>query len=106
MSQYLGTLEGNVYSAINCIFVFRNKPKMKIFLFNSPISLRKAKIVYNFDLSECNRVKNRHLWKGFICQEVVKVVPLRKNVRKSCKCTTLTIGFDHKKISITYKILQ
>ena len=26
---------------------------------NNPNALRKAKIVYNFDLSECNRVKDR-----------------------------------------------
>ena len=32
---------------------------ISIFLLN-PIALRKAKIVYNFDLSECNRVKNLH----------------------------------------------
>ena len=30
---------------------------ISIFLLN-PIALRKAKIVYNFGLSECNRVKN------------------------------------------------
>ena len=28
-----------------------------IWIFN-PVALRKAKIVYNFGLSECNRVKN------------------------------------------------
>ena len=29
-------------------------------MFRSPIALRKAKIVYNFGLSECNRVKGPH----------------------------------------------
>ena len=28
----------------------------------NPIALRKAKIVYNFDLSECNRVKGMNLF--------------------------------------------
>ena len=35
-------------SVVCCIFAW---------LFN-PIALRKAKIVYNFGLSECNKVKN------------------------------------------------
>ena len=38
------------------------RPKLKMKIFNdrwslNPIALRKAKIVYNFGLSECNRVK-------------------------------------------------
>ena len=33
-------------------------PTVLIFNFFNPIALRKAKIVYNFGLSECNRVKN------------------------------------------------
>ena len=32
-----------------------------IFLWLNPIALRKAKIVYNFGLSECNRVKILHV---------------------------------------------
>ena len=32
---------------------------MEHILYFNPIALRKAKIVFNFDLSECNRVKGR-----------------------------------------------
>ena len=28
----------------------------------NPIELRKAKIVYNFGLSECNRIKKSSIW--------------------------------------------
>ena len=34
------------------------KPNFEFtFVFFNPVALRKAKIVYNFGLSECNRVK-------------------------------------------------
>ena len=35
--------------------------KSNILYFFNPIALRKAKIVYNFGISECNRVKSRPL---------------------------------------------
>ena len=40
----------------NCILNVYDMSYVNIILFN-PIALRKAKIVYNFGLSECNRVK-------------------------------------------------
>ena len=33
----------------------------EVIAYINPIALRKAKIVYNFGLSECNRVKNQSL---------------------------------------------
>ena len=33
------------------------RPKLYTILYLNPVALRKAKIVYNFGLSECNRVK-------------------------------------------------
>ena len=38
--------------------------------FLNPIALRKTKIVYNFGLSRCSRVKSRALtWEGFIAKQ-------------------------------------
>ena len=38
-------------------------------LFFNPIALRKAKIAYNFGLSECNRVKDISVrWEAYICR--------------------------------------
>ena len=59
---------------------------MHILSFN-PVALRKAKIAYNFGLSECNRVKSRPLFlKDFVAkgckQEVSEVGTLGKNDRK------------------------
>ena len=52
--------------------------------FFNPIALRKAKIVCNFGLSECNRVNSKPIFNGFITdgskQEVMKVISLRKIV--------------------------
>ena len=52
----------------------------------NPIALRKARIVYNFGLSECNRVENRLIWKGFMAQgnkqEDTEVVSPCKSGRK------------------------
>ena len=59
----------------------------KIVAFN-PFALRKAKIVYNFGLSECNRVKSRLICRRSVFvegikQELIKVVSLCKNGRKT-----------------------
>ena len=40
--------------------MFDHSKMAKFFFFFNPIALRKAKIVYNFGLSECNRV-NSHM---------------------------------------------
>ena len=43
------------------IFCFSLAPKWVKNLLINPIALRKARIVYNFGLSECNRVKEQLL---------------------------------------------
>ena len=47
------------FSFIHPTFPSLSSSKLVIFLtvWVNPIALRKAKLVYNFDLSECNRVK-------------------------------------------------
>ena len=57
----------------SCLLISATKPLLKgvyserkdrqMLSFN-PIALRKAKIVYNFGLSERNRVKLTYIWKG------------------------------------------
>ena len=55
-------------------------PTMGSSIFN-PIALRKAKIVYNFDLSECNRVKFEH---AYLCYKIVG--KLQTLIRLLCIC--------------------
>ena len=43
----------------NLLKLCRPKIMFSAFLCFNPIALRKAKIAYNFDLSECNRVKDK-----------------------------------------------
>ena len=53
------TLTVSVFLVESCLFlafVWTCKTKFKEFKFK-PIALRKAKIIYNFGLSECNWVK-------------------------------------------------
>ena len=51
----------SIFSAVYILLLsaFTFSSVMQLFLFFNPIALRKAKIAYNFGLSECNRVNNR-----------------------------------------------
>ena len=56
-----------------------------LFPFVNPIALRKVKIVYNFGLSECNRVKN---W-----QKDMEVYPFTFNLQKHICSTSYSERF-------------
>ena len=54
------------------------------FSFINPIALRKAKIVYNFGLSECNRVKETHSSLSSFKTKSVLLIVLCLKVNDEC----------------------